>query len=462
MRGTLLLLFLLACDSNDGGLDAATPPLDGGTDSGVDGGVDDVGTQDTGVADLGPISSDPILERTPDLQYDCAPQLSVTRQVNRGWSGNYGQTYDLVEYAGDAVLGRIEFMGDPFNPTSTEALISTMASDGTLGTAVEIEVPMPEMVESVAMASVEDGVLFAYVDPSGAYIAKISGTTAEPPKPVLTPGGVPTRVKIATGGERGAILLAVRGADERISYLLQTIDTTGAPTGQSYEVARGARPYLDPGAAIVATSNGWAVAWRNTVTDAGEIYFRLFASNGMPAAEEKKIFEGEENQVGNSVGFDQSTIALLALGDDLLVGWVESQPGDYQTNSGAYAMVALAKVDADGDKIGEHALLQAPELEFNHVEPELFRYEDQVALTWSKGDHIYICAGCVPNHAVRLVLLDPVRMIPVSEVVEIDDDQGGILNRTAVTVGQDILTAFRIVYHVTSEAGLAAFRCTPQ
>src|SRR5688572_21920621 len=116
MRGTwvLGLLILLACDSND-------PSKDAGKDSGADAGQD--GGQDSGTNDYGELPTDPILERTPDLQYDCAQKLAVTRQVGRSWNG-YGSTFSVIESGGGFLFGRVERAGDPFAPpTSVDAFL---------------------------------------------------------------------------------------------------------------------------------------------------------------------------------------------------------------------------------------------------------------------------------------------------------------------------------------------------
>jgi hypothetical protein len=453
MRATWCLGFFLlaACEaSTDDGV------LDSGTDSGVQ---NDSGTNDSGTQNDGGTNAGPILDRTPDLAYDCTGALPVTEPVDRSWNGN-GWTYGLAESGGDVMFGRIEREGDQFGiPTAVEALISTLSADGTRGTPTAIPIATPDEVSSVAMASSGSSVLFAYADRSGAHVFRVTGTDVVGPTSVLPAAGTSDRVVIAMRSDGGAILFGSTDENGQTQYRLQTIDLNGAPVGSPFQVVR-ATTYFNPGANIIATADGYAVAWRDRVTETGEIYFRLFDATGQPAGDTKTVYMGSTDQeAGASVGFEATRVPFIAIDGGFLVAWVEAK---IAFDSGAYAVVAVAKLDASGNRIGDRALLMNPEVDIDHVEPEFFVHGDSVGLAWSRGTHIYICGGCVPDHSIRLVLLDPDRLIPVSGVAEIDDDGGGLLFRSMLSNGTDIFAVFRIVFHVTSQGGLAAFRCTPR
>jgi hypothetical protein len=110
--------------------------------------------------------------------------------------------------------------------------------------------------------------------------------------------------------------------------------------------------------------------------------------------------------------------------------------------------------------VGPIAEVQSREDHVDHVEPELLDLGGSVALLWSTGGRIYVCAGCVPDHGLRLVMLDPERLVPQSPVLEIDDMvTGGLLRHTTGVNGNDLAIPFRITFHVHSEPGSAFARC---
>ncbi len=450
-RSWVLALFLnLACNTRD------QPP---GTrdDAGTDAGTSDSGTRDGGTEQAG----DPILERTPDLRYDCAAALPATRPENRSWAGD-SWTYDLVTVGNDIMFGRIEREGDPIGiPAEVYPRLSTLSADGTFGATLALPIPSPVDVQSVALASVQSDLLFAYATNSGAQILHVAGSTIDAPQVLFAVTGTPQRIELATRDDGGVALYGSYGLDNRITYLLRPIDPTGAPTGPSFEVVRSTRAFLDPAANVIATASGYAVAWRDVVGESGEIYLRLFDTAGQPTGDTQTIYTPDPSHLaGYPTGFSGTAIPLLETDSGFLIGWVESVLGG--ETSGAFSMVALAKLDAGGHPLGAPVLLRSPELEIDYVEPELFHHGDAVGLAWSRGDHIYICAGCVPDHSIHMVLLDPALLIPISEVARIDPGQGGLLYRVTASNGTDIVTAFRRVFHVTSEGAIGSFRCTPR
>jgi hypothetical protein len=56
---------------------------------------------------------------------------------------------------------------------------------------------------------------------------------------------------------------------------------------------------------------------------------------------------------------------------------------------------------------------------------------DAVGLMWARGSHIYVCAGCVPDHSIEFVVLDPDDLVPLSDVLKISPAEGGLLRRSA-------------------------------
>jgi hypothetical protein len=100
------------------------------------------------------------------------------------------------------------------------------------------------------------------------------------------------------------------------------------------------------------------------------------------------------------------------------------------------------------------------ELDVDQVEPSLVQWdEDTVALLWAKGSHIYICAGCVPDHDISMMLIDPTTLTPRSNIVQVSPEMGGLLGRTHAVSGADLLLTVGIQFHVHFEPGFAAFHC---
>ena len=427
------------------------PPGDPGRDGGTN--VDAGMKQDAGVTPSGPI-----LGRSAPSRYDCAESLSVQHFTDRSWA-SYGWTHRLLEKDGGFLFGRIERTGPPFGqPTSVDAIISTLDASGNFGTPTTLPFPTVEGVPSAHFGALGDVLFFVATDSAGANIVTVDGTDVAGPKPVIAIGGEPQRAEVITGAGRAAVLYATRALDEHISYLLQPIDTTGAPVGSPTEIVRAAERFYDPGAALVATESGWAAAWYETSAENVEVHFRTFAADGSPDGERKTIYSPSTADAGG-VGFAGNRISMLEVDGSFIVAFTEAD-GDWQTQE-SWVMVRLAKLDPTGEVL-DLAFLQDPELHFDWVEPELFLHNDTVALTWGRGEHIYICGGCVPNHSVDLVLLDPATLAPVSTPAKIENPElGGLLFRTTASDGTDILSVFRIVYHVHNEAGLAAFTCSP-
>jgi hypothetical protein len=88
-----------------------------------------------------------------------------------------------------------------------------------------------------------------------------------------------------------------------------------------------------------------------------------------------------------------------------------------------------------------------------------------VALFWARGSHIYLCGGCVPDHRIDLLLIDPRTLNPVSNVVSVTNggapNAGGLLRRAVAVVGSSLLTTFNLTFHTWATAGSATFVCEP-
>jgi hypothetical protein len=75
-------------------------------------------------------------------------------------------------------------------------------------------------------------------------------------------------------------------------------------------------------AALVAFTDGFAVAWYDTRHGSGEIYLRLLDANGQPAGPERRLTKGPE---------DSYEASLERLGDGLVVAWYDQSGKGQQT-----------------------------------------------------------------------------------------------------------------------------------
>ena len=112
---------------------------------------------------------------------------------------------------------------------------------------------------------------------------------------------------------------------------------------------------------------------------------------------------------------------------------------------------------------GAAPALRAPTVDVDEVEPSLVPFGDAVAVLWGRGTHIYICGGCVPDHSIDVMLIDPVTLAPRSNVVSVGNGggnkAGGLLRREVAVLGPSLLTTFNLTFHVHATPGSANFVC---
>jgi hypothetical protein len=165
--------------------------------------------------------------------------------------------------------------------------------------------------------------------------------------------------------------------------------------------------------------------------------------------------------VGGVGGFEEATNALLPNGDGFLAAWTEARRAQ---SSGAGSVVRVARLDGRGNRLGEAASMRSFKADIDEVEPSLVPFGDAVAVLWGRGSHIYICGGCVPDHSIDLVLIDPATLAPLSNVVSLtnggDPRAGGLLRHRSAIVGTSLLVPYLLTFHVYASLGSAAFECT--
>jgi hypothetical protein len=158
--------------------------------------------------------------------------------------------------------------------------------------------------------------------------------------------------------------------------------------------------------------------------------------------------------VGGSSFFDTAGIALLSTGGGYLAAWPEVALGQKGSS-----VVRVVRLDGQGARLGPATAMRAPAPGFDEVEPSLLAFGDAVAVLWGRGTHIDICGGCVPDHRIDLVLIDPLTLDPLSDVATVTAKAGGLLSRRAAVLGADLLTTYLDTFHTSTTAGSAVFTC---
>jgi hypothetical protein len=156
---------------------------------------------------------------------------------------------------------------------------------------------------------------------------------------------------------------------------------------------------------------------------------------------------------------DPATTALVRTDHGFVVAWTETGGAE----ADAWSVVKVARLDESGVRRGAPAALRAPQNGIDEVEPGLVRFGSAIAVTWARGTHIYVCGGCIPDHRIDLMLLDPSDLHPLSAVASVENSgvraAGGLLRRHVVVLGTSLLVTFQLTFHTFSTPGSAAFTC---
>ena len=150
---------------------------------------------------------------------------------------------------------------------------------------------------------------------------------------------------------------------------------------------------------------------------------------------------------------------LLARGDGWLAAYVESYANyDNFDDAEASDTIQLVRLDASGQRTGTTHRLAAPVVDTSITSPRLVAVGDRIGLAWSAGTIIYICAGCMPDHVMRFLLLDADDLVPASNVVEVAG-VSGLFTSGLRSVGSSVVAVFSVVYHVSADGAAALMSC---
>jgi hypothetical protein len=493
--GVLASFALVACsDSSDGGSPAATggAPGSGGDAAGTGGSANGSGGTPGGTGgahpgtggdaagtggsangsggtdgDGGVWDTRAVLSRDAADTYECSVSLDRTGYPKHYWASQALATTT----AGSAFSARIEVTGDnPYDPSPPKLLLTKLGLDGKFGTDVTLStadtagaVDIAPLAEGTAIVWVEGATLrFATADKDGKVVI--------PPKDL--PSGavdISSSTQLTATPDGGlAILYTTSTLDDPAAALrFLLVDAQGNQKHAYYPVTT--LPASGYGGIMkaVATDDGYAIVWAEGDTSGGgKVYFSSRDAAGAPIVTRRQLsVDAPDTAAGTQGGFSHPSLGLFTVDGGYLAAWTERKGGSGLETSGATTAIRLAPIDENGAPRHPSVLLREPTLDIDEVEPDLVRFGDAIAVVWARGAHIYICGGCMPDHRIDLVLIDPETLNPLSALATVNPrDQaktpgGGLTSRDDTVVGDSILMTFLQQYHTSSDSGAAAFTC---
>jgi hypothetical protein len=497
-RGTLVALlcaaWLSGCGSDDtSGVDGGGGGGSGGGGSGGGGGG--TGGSDAGSGDLGegggqggaggagggdgggqggaggaPAEETPVTARPSRGTYQCRVARGRTDHSPLHWG--YQSSALLPAAGGTAWHVRREAMTpNPLIPGSAVKLVvGSLAPDGTLGPVTTIPTTSPDKVGAIAAAPRGDGLAVVWVEDTKLRFAAFdaAGAMAVAPRDVGTAVDHQyTELRLAGGSDGGFGVVFTPPSDvvDARSVQFMVLDGSGAvrlPPRRLNGTASGGRPASAP--VITGGPSGYAMIWRDPADARGGIDFARADLAGAEVVARRRISVAREPAVvvGGGGGFEAATNALIATAGGYLAAWTEAR-WTQSFDGGAWVTVQLARLDQSGVRQGPPVPMRATADSVDEVEPSLVPFGDAVAVLWGRGTHIYLCAGCVPDHRIDMMLIDPADLTPLSNVVSVTNvgtpKAGGLLRRQVAAVGNTLLTTYRLTFHVHNTAGSAAFSC---
>ncbi len=452
----LLACTALACGGDDGGDTSAqtdgsssgggssSAGSSGGSSSDGSGSSDGSSSADSG-SDTGGVDPTPILDREPAISHSCTEQREMTLLPGTDSSRvaglvAVGEQFFAVQWAEDltvASLGLDGTVGDPrVLQTMFEARMPTAVAVGDELAVVWTELGVPEQLR------------FARLDTSL--------------QDVVAPHAIaPTQdihVNVATllpHGDGFALLFASSGDDGDTQLRLDLLDGDGGPTGDTVDLAPLGPAYGNVTAAIAPLSDGgFGVVYVHGDEQGNEVAYLALDGDGTPRGDAVRVSSPAGDGVSAGFGPEPRPV-LLPVGDSLWLSFTEGTT-DQVAMQGS-SIVKLAVLEPDGSAAVHD--LQAPVEGIENVWPSLLAFDDRVGLSWTSGTIIWVCGGCIGDHDLKFVLLDPDAVVPASEVVTQLHDTNGIVGPLLATHAPDLLTAASLDFHALTRAASGALRC---
>jgi len=407
--------------------------------------------------------------------YVCSVSRGATSHGPKAWTNRSALQ---VVSGGTTYLARAEWELDATYVAHHAFVVSPLGLDGTLGASMTIPVESPDGIAAVAAAPQGQGFAVFWVDAHALNFASFDGQGALVGQPkVITAlergNDLSVLLHVAAGpsGSGFAVALSMLKDDALQPYAL-FLDANGAARGTLRRLGTrtsNADAYQNPAPEVIATRDGYAFAWTERVADSGRLFFTKTDAVGSETVAPKIVASTTGAKMHlNESGFGGGRTRLAETASGFILAWTEAYGGETDatgiSSTGAWAVVRLAQLDAQGVATGPNATLRAPEDDVDEVEPVLTPFGDALAVAWGRGSHIYLCAGCVPDHRIDFVLVDPASLTPLSNVVTITNDGdrrgGGLLGKQVALTGSSFLTLYDRTFHTSADPGSAVFSCT--
>ncbi len=428
----------------------------------------------------GNLDNTPVMERTVAGTYTCAVTRDRTSLAPRTWTGRSA----LLPLAdGSISLSRVEWETSTsgiLGPTARSLLTSRFGIDGALSAPTTIPVDDPELIFALASAPRGDGFALVWADEQALHFAAFdaSSTLVLGPKSIASPA-IDSQIQLYMAADRagdGFALALTERNEQKLEPRALFLDRDGnarGPLRPLATTAASATMYQFPAPYVAPATNGYVFIWNDPAGKSGRILFmKTDTKSGTEVIAPHAISFTDDAAVAVGVGgfgFERPGPRIVEMGNAFVAAWSEGRQGrapagDFSPTEGGGAVVRLTRLDSEGNPTGS-ALLRAHEDDVDEVEPVLTPLGDALAVSWSRGTHIYICGGCVPDHRIDLVVIDANSFDPLSQLVTVTNGggrgAGGLLRKQTAVAASSLLMLYDVTFHTSTTPGSLAYTCTP-
>jgi hypothetical protein len=301
-------------------------------------------------------------------------------------------------------------------------------------------------IRAPVLVATSDGLAFAWSDTTPTETIQMAS---------LDESGALLRGPIVVGQPDGPVhSIALHAVDGAVVVVwadsaLRLVAVDGADSPGDAVTIRMART---DGARIIDTGAGLATIWQEAEPEPA-IYLALLGSDGAPRGSPVRLSESPP------AGTFPHSPDVIAAGDGLIAAWTEQFFNDDLEDPRGHAIVRVARLDEQGAHVGGIERLQAKEEEILNFAPLVRDVGGTLGLSWSRGTHVAICGGCISDNRRRLLLLDPVDLVPLGDVVEIIGPSGFSTADQAGN-GGEIAFVLGVDYHAISNLAVARIHCS--
>lgn len=214
---------------------------------------------------------------------------------------------------------------------------------------------------------------------------------------------------------------------------------------------------------VTAATDGFAFVWNDKDSAGSRMIFTKTDGVGNETVAPRLITSIQ----GDTLSYRDAAAHIVEASGGFVAAWTEAHAGvsadPFTPGHDGWAVVRLTRLDPQGAPTGLSATMRAQAADVDEIEPVLTPFGDAVAVSWGRGSHIYFCAGCVPDHRIDFMLIDPSTLTPVSNVVTVTNGggirAGGLLGKQVAVSGSSFLVYYDLRFHTTSQPGSAVFTC---